>query len=75
MEIPVETTIGISAAKLIENMSASDIAELLNAVALKLDSTFTDRVSAADAFASHTSEIGARFLAEIVALRYRRNDD
>jgi hypothetical protein len=74
VDIQVNTEISISAEKLIKNMGAGDIAELLNAVALKLDDCHIDRASAADAFSENLSETGSRFLAEIVALRCRRRD-
>ena len=72
MDIGIDAKVSISAEKLVEGMTGADIAELLNAVALKLDGKFRDRSLCAEAFANNTTEIGSRFLAEIVAHRFKR---
>lgn len=65
--IQVSTEVHVNMTELMEAMSVEDVAELLNAVAMRFDSHFRDRRAAAEAFADHTSEVGARFLAEVIA--------
>ena len=74
MDIPVKTEINISVETLARQMTVGEIGAFLNEVALRLDEDFSDRVQLARDFADNTSEIGARFLTEIIAQRYPRRD-
>ncbi|MEC8325902.1 MAG: hypothetical protein VX100_07380 [Pseudomonadota bacterium] len=75
MKVYVDANICISGEKLLESMTPGDVSDFLNALAIKIDSDFVDRHNAASDFADHLSEIGARFLAEIVAHRHARLKD
>ena len=70
--ITTETTVFLSADKLVKEMDAEDIGSFCSAVALRLDQEYAGRASAADEFASGLSEMGCRFLAEIVTSFYQR---
>jgi len=70
--ITTETTVFLSADKLVKEMDAEDIAGFCSAVALRLDREFADRADAAREFSNGLSELGCRFLAEAVASFYLR---
>ena len=72
MDVEIKTTIDVSISTLAESMSLGEIAALLSAVALRFDGDFHDRAGLAVDFADNTSELGARFMAEIIAQRVPR---
>lgn len=77
MEVEMKTTVQVSAKSLIDSMSDDELAEFIELVAIRLDEKvsqdFRQRKNLANIFADHTSEIGAKFLAEICAsTMYRR---
>lgn len=71
--IETQTTVFLSAEKIVAQMDAEDIASFCSAVAERLDSEFASRNEAASSFASGLSEMGARFLAEVVTHHYMRS--
>ena len=72
MKLKVESQIDITTKELVGKMSVQVIAEVLRAIAEKLDEDFTDRVYCAQQFEQNLSEAGARFLAEVVAQRFAK---
>lgn len=70
--ITTETTVFLSAEKIVKEMDAEDIGSFCSAVADRLDSEFVGRADAANLFASGLSERGCRFLAEVVTSFYQR---
>ena len=73
MEVSVKKTVDISVEELVDAMSAEDIAMFCSEVAVKLDNRFSDRNAAAEQFAEGISELGCRFIAEVVTHHYMRN--
>ena len=73
MEVEVKTVVGISAVKLVESMTITELAEFCSAAAEKLNDDFRLRADAAGNFADGLSENGCRFLAEVVTQHYHRN--
>ncbi len=67
MKISVNTSIDVDIEKIAENMSEEELAELLHIVAHRFDDSYKSRKTLADALASGTSEVGARFLAEVIS--------
>ena len=72
MKIPIETTLVVDMEEVVKNLTPTDLSRLLDATAIKLDKDFVDRANAAADFADNLSELGARFLSEIVAHRHAR---
>lgn len=75
--ITTQTTVFLSVDKVVQEMDAEDIGSFCSAVAQRLDKEFVGRAGAASEFASGMSEMGCRFLAEVVAsyyLRQKRED-
>ncbi|WP_437881065.1 hypothetical protein [Pseudomonas sp. LRF_L74] len=70
--ITTETTVFISAAKVVKEMDAEDIGSFCSAVAERLDQEYAGRAGAAAAFADGLSEQGCRFLAEVVTSFFMR---
>lgn len=70
--ITTQTTVFLSVEKLVKEMDAEDIAGFCSAVAARLDKEFAERAGAAGEFAGGLSEMGARFLAEVVTSFYQR---
>ncbi|MDD1966168.1 hypothetical protein NPS29_12635 [Pseudomonas putida] len=70
--ITTQTTVFLSVDKLVKEMDAEDIAGFCSAVALRLDQQFAERAGAAGEFSNGLSEMGARFLAEVVTSFYQR---
>lgn len=71
--ITTETTVFLSAEKVVKQMDAEDIASFCSAVAQRLDSEYVARNGAAVAFAMGLSEQGARFLAEVITHHFMRS--
>lgn len=71
--IKTETTVFLSAEKVVRQMDAEDIALFCTAVARRLDDEYVARNDAAAAFAAGLSEQGARFLAEAVTHHFMRS--
>ncbi len=67
MKIEVDTSIHVDITKIAESMSEEELAELLHVIAHRFDNEYKNRKALADALASGTSEVGARFLAEVIA--------
>lgn len=72
LQIKTETTVYLTAEKVVKEMDAEDIGSFCSAVAERLDGEFAERAEAARMFADGLSEKGCRFLAEIVASYYMR---
>lgn len=70
--ITTETTVFLSVDKLVKEMDAEDIGGFCSAIAERLDQDFAARADAANEFAYGISELGCRFLAEIVTSFYQR---
>lgn len=70
--ITTQTTVYLSAEKVVKEMDATDIASFCSAVAERLDREYADRADAATAFADGLSETGCRFLAEVVTQFFMR---
>lgn len=70
--ITTETTVFLSADKVVREMDAEDIGSFCSAVANRLDQEYSARAGAASSFADGLSEQGCRFLAEVVASFYQR---
>ena len=70
--ITTETTVYLSAEKVVKEMDAEDIGSFCSAVANRLDQEYSARAGAAACFADGLSEQGCRFLAEVVASFYQR---
>lgn len=70
--ITTQTTVFLSAEKVVKEMDATDIACFCSAVAERLDREYTDRADAAAAFSDGLSEMGCRFLAEVVTQFFMR---
>lgn len=70
--IRTETTVFLSVDKLVKEMDEEDIASFCSAVALRLDNEYANRAEAARSFSTGLSEMGCRFLAEVVASYYLR---
>ncbi|MBG6289504.1 hypothetical protein [Pseudomonas nitroreducens] len=70
--ITTETTVFLSAEKIVEQMDATDIGSFCSAVAQRLDGEYASRAAAAHEFAEGLSEQGCRFLAEVVTSFYMR---
>lgn len=70
--ITTQTTVFLSAEKVVKEMDAEDIGSFCSAVAQRLDQEYAGRAGAAEGFASGLSEIGCRFLAEVVTSFYQR---
>ena len=73
MDVQLETEISISARKLADSMSATELADFCSELAEKLDREFSLRNIAAENFADGLSENGCRFLAEVITQHYHRN--
>lgn len=67
MKINVNTDIAVDVAALSKSLSVDELVYLLDAVARRFDQEFGDRRKLAEAFAEGTTEIGARFLAEVIS--------
>lgn len=72
--VTTETTVFLSVDKLVKEMDAEDIASFCSAVAIRLDQEYAARAGAASGFADGLSESGCRFLAEVVASFYLRQN-
>ncbi|MEW9045589.1 MAG: hypothetical protein AB2387_00765 [Stutzerimonas stutzeri] len=70
--ITTETQVFLSVDKIVKEMDAEDIGSFCSAVALRLDEEYAGRAAAASHFADGLSEIGCRFLAEVVTNFYQR---
>lgn len=70
--ITTETTVFLSVDKIVKEMDAEDIAGFCSAIALRLDEEYAQRAEASRSFADGLSELGCRFLAEVVASFYMR---
>lgn len=70
--ITTETTVFLSVDKLVKQMDSEDIASFCSAVAQRLDQEYAQRAGAANEFAGGLSELGCRFLAEVVTSFYQR---
>ena len=72
LQIKAETTVYLTAEKVVREMDAEDIGSFCSAVAGRLDDEFILRAEAASMFASGLSEQGCRFLAEVVTQHFMR---
>mgnify|MGYP001774300227 CR=1 FL=1 len=70
--ITTETQVFLSVDKIVKEMDAEDIGSFCSAVALRLDQECAERADAARNFSDGLSEIGCRFLAEVVTSFYQR---
>lgn len=70
--ITTQTTVFLSAEKVVKEMDAEDIGSFCSAVAQRLDQEYSERAEAARSFAGGLSEQGCRFLAEVVTSYYQR---
>ncbi|WP_161892981.1 hypothetical protein [Pseudomonas juntendi] len=70
--ITTQTTVFLSAEKIVKEMDAEDIGSFCSAVAQRLDQEYAGRAGAAADFAGGLSEMGCRFLAEVVTSFYQR---
>ncbi|WP_070095064.1 hypothetical protein [Pseudomonas sp. GTC 16481] len=70
--ITTQTTVFLSVDKVVKEMDAEDIGSFCSAVAQRLDQEYAGRAGAAAGFASGLSEMGCRFLAEVVTSFYQR---
>ncbi len=70
--ITTQTQVFLSVEKIVQEMDAEDIGSFCSAVALRLDKDCAERSSAASHFADGLSEMGCRFLAEVVTSFYMR---
>ena len=70
--VKTETTVWLSAEKIVKLMDETDVASFCSAVAERFDSDFPKRAEAAAAFADGLSEQGCRFLAEVIASHWTR---
>lgn len=70
--ISTETTVFLSVDKLVAEMDVEDIGSFCSAIAQRLDKEFRLRPDAAAQFASGLSELGCRFIAEVVLHHYMR---
>jgi hypothetical protein len=75
MEVSVKKTVQIDVKELVDAMSAEEIAEFCSKVAEKLDGHFSDRNAAAERFTDGLSELGCRFIAEVVTHHYMRQKE
>jgi hypothetical protein len=73
MKVDMQTTVVVDAKELATNMNDEEIAEFMDIVAQRFNDDFTARKNIAETFAHNLSEIGCRFLAEIVTSHYCRN--
>ncbi len=72
MDVELETVVSVSAEKLAKSMSFEEIASFLSEVALRFDQDFNHRAVLAKEFDRGLSEIGCRFIAEVLACHYTR---
>ena len=72
MEVSVKKQVSISVKELVDTMSTTEIALFCSEVAEKLDGEFADRNLAAQKFSEGLSEMGCRFIAEVVTHFYAR---
>lgn len=72
MEVSVKKQVSISVKELVGAMTVIEIAEFCSQVAIRLDGDFADRNEAASKFADGLSEMGCRFIAEVVTHHYWR---
>lgn len=70
--ITTQTQVFLSVDKIVKEMDAEDIGSFCSSIALRLDQEYADRAAAANHFADGLSEIGCRFLSEIVTSFYQR---
>ena len=70
--ISTQTTVFLSVDKVVKEMDAEEIGSFCSAVAQRLDQEYAGRAGAAADFASGLSEMGCRFLAEVVTSFYQR---
>ena len=70
MRIKLETELEVKVEELVKNMSASEIGELLTAVAEQLKDDNINRTICAAWFGDGLSEEGARFVAEAITNRF-----
>jgi hypothetical protein len=75
MEISVRTDVKIDAAELANSMSPSEIGEFITTLAGRFDQNAKGRTRFAGLMAEGLSEIGCRFLAEVVTQHYIRSDN
>ena len=68
--IEKEASVIVSAKDFVEQCGIDDVACFANSLAEKLDQDFVGRVYAAEQFSDSLSEIGARWLAEVLAKFY-----
>ncbi len=71
--ITTEAQVFLSVDKIVKEMDAEDIGSFCSAVALRLDKEYANRKDAASEFSGGLSEMGCRFLAEVVSSFYLRN--
>ncbi|MBE8232847.1 MAG: hypothetical protein HAW67_03870 [Endozoicomonadaceae bacterium] len=73
MQVEIKTTVAVSAKRLVEEMTMTELAEFCSELSEKLKDDFHLRAEAAENFADGLSEDGCRFLAEVVTSHYSRN--
>ena len=72
MRLDVNVGIEMAIDELVSKMSVNDIAQLLSAVATKLDDDNINRLYCITEFEKGMTEDGARFLAEAVTQRFTK---
>lgn len=70
--VKAQTTVFLTAESIVKLMDAEDIGSFCSAVAERLDREYSSRAGAAAEFAGGLSELGCRFLAEVVTSYYQR---
>ncbi|UZD98463.1 hypothetical protein LOY64_30150 (plasmid) [Pseudomonas corrugata] len=70
--VKAQTTVFLTAEAVVKLMDAEDIGSFCSAVAQRLDQEYSSRAGAASDFADGLSELGCRFLAEVVTSFYQR---
>lgn len=75
MEVSVKKNVSIEVKELANAMSTTEIAQFCSEVAEKLDGEFPDRNAAAEQFSEGLSELGCRFIAEVVTHHYARRKE
>ncbi len=73
VEITLKTVVTVSAKKLVDEMTMTELADFCSALSVKLDDDSHLRAEAAENFAEGLSEMGCRFLAEVVTHHVTRS--
>lgn len=74
MSVEIEKVVGVQVTSkdFVTKLKPWDVAEFASAVAERFDQDYANRADIADAFADSLSEMGIRFLAEVVTSYHGR---